>query len=488
MGQHWGCLCGSSHLWAPGGVQKGFVWWFSACVGRLLQRVEVFGGCCPMVFLCLLDDFWILFLSWFATVCPCVPKGWLFPACFENCDILLGIIRVTLALPNAKSLFAIEFLTQKWHESKTKGQGGPAAHRFLGISCSNFKPWNWWDMGLHKLWPKTFTQVSQQFQAIKPSHFEDHDIYPIGSMYGIYANIWGILMVNITIYSIHGSYGYWFRKLHPGSLPGGLQLRPSGLLLSFSLARWIRGIDNRLFRLATLCSAAEGGPTIPAELHFWWWPGVEFHGLWPLGLWLGEVPRAGLWRVSVVVCFVPKFGSFHLALPWRMWFYQSFFVVLDTSISSMQCFIHLDSKKLSLAAQYTKPNFTQPGSSQVWMVQINGVSIVIMLEVSVARAFSTTCFTRQIPCFGPPWRLSPGRSAPWASWWTAAAGCTRTRSGCGDFPRCQGPVMTLWEKESVRRGRGAGKWRRCVPSFFCENAFLVAVGCGMAAGEGDTLL
>ena len=26
-------------------------------------------------------------------------------------------------------------------------------------------------------------------------------------MYGIYANIWGILMVNVTIYTIHGSYG-----------------------------------------------------------------------------------------------------------------------------------------------------------------------------------------------------------------------------------------------------------------------------------------
>ena len=26
-------------------------------------------------------------------------------------------------------------------------------------------------------------------------------------MYGIYANIWGILMVNVTIYSIHESYG-----------------------------------------------------------------------------------------------------------------------------------------------------------------------------------------------------------------------------------------------------------------------------------------
>ena len=34
-------------------------------------------------------------------------------------------------------------------------------------------------------------------------------ILPIGSMYGIYANIWGILMVNVTIYSIHGSYGLW---------------------------------------------------------------------------------------------------------------------------------------------------------------------------------------------------------------------------------------------------------------------------------------
>ena len=30
---------------------------------------------------------------------------------------------------------------------------------------------------------------------------------PIGSMYGMYANIWGILMVNVTIYSTHGSYG-----------------------------------------------------------------------------------------------------------------------------------------------------------------------------------------------------------------------------------------------------------------------------------------
>ena len=46
---------------------------------------------------------------------------------------------------------------------------------------------------------------------------------PIGSMYGIYANIWGILMVNVTIYGTHGSYGisvsytefksFWVKKI-----------------------------------------------------------------------------------------------------------------------------------------------------------------------------------------------------------------------------------------------------------------------------------
>ena len=36
---------------------------------------------------------------------------------------------------------------------------------------------------------------------------ERHFPLPIRSMYGIYANIRGILMVNVTIYSIHGSDG-----------------------------------------------------------------------------------------------------------------------------------------------------------------------------------------------------------------------------------------------------------------------------------------
>ena len=59
-------------------------------------------------------------------------------------------------------------------------------------------------------------------------------------MYGIYANIWGILMVNVTIYGIHGSYGYRIYSILEAwllSLLGGLmmadgrnirQLRPAG--------------------------------------------------------------------------------------------------------------------------------------------------------------------------------------------------------------------------------------------------------------------
>ena len=58
------------------------------------------------------------------------------------------------------------------------------------------------------------------FRSLKRLHSESRCIsgifhmgqlifIPIGSMYGIYANIWGILMVNVTIYSIHGSYGIY---------------------------------------------------------------------------------------------------------------------------------------------------------------------------------------------------------------------------------------------------------------------------------------
>ena len=50
-------------------------------------------------------------------------------------------------------------------------------------------------------------------------------------MYGIYANIGDILMVNVTIYSIHGSYGgyslrdvFFFRKRRLENTPRHLQV------------------------------------------------------------------------------------------------------------------------------------------------------------------------------------------------------------------------------------------------------------------------
>ena len=39
-----------------------------------------------------------------------------------------------------------------------------------------------------------------------------YDAIPIGSMYGIYTNTGGILMVNVTIDGIHGSYGICLKK------------------------------------------------------------------------------------------------------------------------------------------------------------------------------------------------------------------------------------------------------------------------------------
>ena len=42
---------------------------------------------------------------------------------------------------------------------------------------------------------------------------------PIGSMYGIYANIWGILMVNVTIYSMDPMWILWLFNIAMGNGP-----------------------------------------------------------------------------------------------------------------------------------------------------------------------------------------------------------------------------------------------------------------------------
>ena len=59
---------------------------------------------------------------------------------------------------------------------------------------------------------------------------------PIGSMYGIYANIWGILMVNVAIYGIHGSYGclFYFLLCNTKDFPHLSTIEPLSLMYLLS--------------------------------------------------------------------------------------------------------------------------------------------------------------------------------------------------------------------------------------------------------------
>ena len=69
-----------------------------------------------------------------------------------------------------------------------------------------------WANGFWLFWGIKITDVCTECVYIYiciHTHTAIYNNILIGSMYGIYANIWGILMVNVTIYSIHGSYGIY---------------------------------------------------------------------------------------------------------------------------------------------------------------------------------------------------------------------------------------------------------------------------------------
>ena len=60
-------------------------------------------------------------------------------------------------------------------------------------------------------------------------------------MYGIYANIWGILMVNVSIYSIQDSYGFliiYDRGMNATNLRCMGQLFPQTPVFRAQVARW----------------------------------------------------------------------------------------------------------------------------------------------------------------------------------------------------------------------------------------------------------
>ena len=57
---------------------------------------------------------------------------------------------------------------------------------------------------------KNHTRYARSSEALTILWIITHRIH----VWYIYANIWGILMVNVAIYSIHGSYGLWYMWLY----------------------------------------------------------------------------------------------------------------------------------------------------------------------------------------------------------------------------------------------------------------------------------
>jgi hypothetical protein len=75
-------------------------------------------------------------------------------------------------------------------------------------------------------------------------------------MYGIYANIGGILMVNVTIYSIHGSYGYVYLLLVVNLMQSILQIaKPQSSTLT-SVDRFSTN-HHETIRLLTLLNCGQ---------------------------------------------------------------------------------------------------------------------------------------------------------------------------------------------------------------------------------------
>ena len=101
-----------------------------------------------------------------------------------------------------------------------------------------------------------------------PSHhmgwkmgFNTHmDIHiPIGSMYGIYANIWGILMVNVTIYGIHGSYGIHYHTFMTWMI-WGVPPRDSSMFVCYIPTELVQAMTLKTAKPAVRSCSRQGDP------------------------------------------------------------------------------------------------------------------------------------------------------------------------------------------------------------------------------------
>ena len=108
-----------------------------------------------------------------------------------------------------------------WKHIKFHGSKPPNQQRFfheLDHPANGVPPWRWKKNNIVPSRQAAWLRLTSLSSAVGDISglvvtcrfaklFWKHGSIPIGSMYGIYAIIWGILMVNVTIYTIHGSYG-----------------------------------------------------------------------------------------------------------------------------------------------------------------------------------------------------------------------------------------------------------------------------------------
>ena len=107
---------------------------------------------------------------------------------------------------------------QKW-EGQLRCCGACTSLQLLVV----FKIWPWDDDGGWSTLPlKQLFNCSQRVKTYanrQSGGLDSMGLWPIGSMYAIYGNIYHQYTPNVSIYTIHGSYGWWFMAVTCKSPP-----------------------------------------------------------------------------------------------------------------------------------------------------------------------------------------------------------------------------------------------------------------------------
>ena len=130
-------------------------------------------------------------------------------------------------------------------------------HQLLILIKETFKEWQHADLpkmagfylGRSNLNDGVFWQPPLGERRIAGEPFNSHDVIPIGSMYAIYGNIYHQYTSNVSIYTIHGSYGIWsIKKKTMGEMVSICQYYSTDYSLTYGALEhgWIRTFQEQL--------------------------------------------------------------------------------------------------------------------------------------------------------------------------------------------------------------------------------------------------